>query len=283
MLRIILLSLFVGICSTCLVRPRFWKGVIKKYLFNDSGAIINLDNCNKKRYFVEQIICFILAFLLYGIYVYCSHDLYNPILFILICMMFQLTQDLLYKSGPSVTLIVISIIALALSIQDFIAYKNINVYLNKVESIPFTTLKVRHPDTKVAFLVSSNDIENLFKVDSATGPTYNNGKYIFTVSGGDTGDGIVIIDKANPIEANFIPCSYELDIRDISYKYPTHTLKELYITISDDNKPYALFATADKSWLLGTYEVNGYIMLNMVTGETKEFTQEQLPHFVTEN
>ena len=105
-------------------------------------------------------------------------------------------------------------ISLILWAQDSIVESNIIVPLNKVDSVQLTASKVDE-DTKVTLFVSSSEIKSLFKVDSATGPTYNNGKYIFTVRGGDTGNGIVIIDKANPFEANFIPCFYELDIRYI--------------------------------------------------------------------
>ena len=59
-------------------------------------------------------------------------------------------------------------------------------------------------------------------------------------------------------------------------------MKELYITVSDDNVPYGLFAVADKSWFFGTYEVNSYIMYNLISGETQQFTKEELPKFVTE-
>lgn len=284
MLRIILLSLVWAICSTCLVRTWFWKGVKKKYLFNDGGARIGFDNFRWKGNLAAEIACFVLVFLL-SLLIYtvagARQTLYTSFPFIALCFLLQCMWDYQGKIRYIVMLTFVAI-SLILWAQDVIVGFNISVPLNKVESVQLTTSEV-HEDTEVKLFVSSSEIRSLFKVYSATGPTYNNGKYIFTVSGGDTGNGIVIINKDNPTEANFIPCSYELDITDIRYKYPSHKLKELYITISDDNIPYALFATADKSWLLGTYEVNGYIMLNLVTGETEELTQEQLPIFVTEN
>ena len=51
----------------------------------------------------------------------------------------------------------------------------------------------------------------------------------------------------------------------------------------DINVPYGLFAVAEKSWILGTYNVKGYVMLNLITGEVQEFKQEELPKFVTNN
>ena len=158
----------------------------------------------------------------------------------------------------------------------------ISAPINKVRSVPLTTTQ-KDEETGVKLFVSSSEIKSLFKVDSAGEPTYNNGKYIFTVSGGDNGKGIVIIDKDNCKEANFLSCSYELDITDVRSQYPTKKLKELYITISDDNEPYGLFAVADKSWILGSYKVNGSVMFNLITGETQEFNQEELPEFVLNN
>ena len=43
MLRVIMLSLVWAICSTCLVRPWFWKGVINKTLVKN-----NKENMNKE-------------------------------------------------------------------------------------------------------------------------------------------------------------------------------------------------------------------------------------------
>lgn len=282
MLRIILLSLFWAICSTCLVRPWFWKGVKNKYLFNDHGARIGFDNNDWKTDLKNEAACFIGVFLLSLVMytlVSVRQNIYGSFPFIAVCFLLQCLWSYQGKVRYTIMLGIVAI-NLILWAQDGIVGDNISVPLNKVERVQLTTSE-EHEDTEVKLFVSSGEIKSLFHVDSATGPTYNNGKYIFTVSGGDTGNGIVIIDKANPTEANFIPCSYKLDIKDIRYKYPTHKLKELYITISDDNVPYALFAIADKSWLLGTYEVNGYVMLNLVTGKKGEYTQDQLPNFVT--
>lgn len=282
MLRIILLSLVWAICATCLVRPWFWKGVKNKYLFND-GIRIGFDRSWKMNLVVE-IACFVLVFLcsilIYGLFAF-RQNLYGSFFMIIAC---SITQSLWDNQGKVRDIIMLSIVVISaiLWIQDGIVGYNINVPLNTVDSVPLTATQVDE-DTKVKLLISSSEIESLFKADSASGPTYNNGKFIFTVSGGDNGKGIVIIDKDNYTEANFLSCSYELNVRDVRSKYPTQKLKELYITISDDNVPYGLFAIADKNWLLGTYKVNGYIMLNLMTGETQELIQEELPIFVTNN
>lgn len=173
-------------------------------------------------------------------------------------------------------------ISTILWIQDGIVGSHISIPLNRVSSVPLTTTQTDE-NTRVKLFVSSSEIKSLFRANFASGPTYNNGKYIFSVIGGYNGDGIVIIDKDNYNEANFLSCSYAFDITDVRSQYPTKKLKALYITISDDNEPYSLFAVADKSWILGTYKVNSYVMLNLVTGDMHEFKQEELPEFVLNN
>lgn len=282
MLRIILLSLVWALCSTCLVRPWFWKGVKHKDLFNTDGEKIGFGNNNWKINLAIEIICFCVMFFASMLgYAVAGANLYGSFPLIMLCFLFQCFWSYQGKVRYTIMLTVAMISAL-LWIQDTCVGNKISIPLNRVASVPLPTSVVEE-DKQVKLFVSSSEIKSLFKVDSATGPTYNNGKYIFTVSGGVNGNGIVFIDEDNYSEANFIPCSYELDVKDIRSKYPTQRLKELYIAVSDDNTPYALFAVANKSWVLGTYNVNGYVMLNLITGESQKLTQELLPDFVTKN
>lgn len=282
MLRIILLSLVWALCSTCLVRPWFWKGVKHKDLFNTDGEKIGFGNNNWKINLAIEIICFCVMFFASMLgYAVAGANLYGSFPLIMLCFLFQCFWSYQGKVRYTIMLTVAMISAL-LWIQDTCVGNKISIPLNRVASVPLPTSVVEE-DKQVKLFVSSSEIKSLFKVDSATGPTYNNGKYIFTVSGGVNGNGIVFIDEDNYSEANFIPCSYELDVKDIRSKYPTQKLKELYIAVSDDNTPYALFAVANKSWVLGTYNVNGYVMLNLITGESQKLTQELLPDFVTKN
>lgn len=283
MLRIILLSLVWAICSTCLVRPWFWKGVKNKYLFNDDGRI----GFSRKSWKIElaiEIVCFVVVFIV-SIYIYAGvgvrQNLYGSFPLIMACF---LLQSLWANQGKVRTTVMLTIVAISTVfwIWEGIVGTCINVPLNKVDSVALITTQVDE-DNDIKILISSSEIQSLFKVSFASGPTYNNGKYIYTVSGRDNGKGIVIIDKDNYTEANFLSCSYELKVRDIRSQYPTQKLKELYITISDDNVPYGLFAVADKNWILGTYKVNSYIMFNLMNGESQEFMQEELPDFVTNN
>lgn len=283
MLRIILLSLVWAICSTCLVRPWFWKGVKNKYLFND-GVRIGCSNKSWKGNLAVEIVCFVGVFIL-SMCIYAGsgfrQNLYGSFPLIMVCFLLQCLFDNQGKVSYTVMLTIVAISAI-FWIWDGIVGYDISVPLNTVDSMPLTAIQVDE-DTEVKLFISSSEIQSLFKVDSASGPTYNNGKYIFTVSGGDNGKGIVIIDKDNDTEANFLSCSYGLNVADVRSQYPIQKLKELYIAISDDNVPYGLFAVAEKNWILGNYNVNGYVMLNLITGEAQEFKQEELPKFVTNN
>ena len=281
MLRIILLSLVWAICATCLVRPWFWKKV-KNNNFFTNGVSIGFFHKYKQE-IVMEIIDFTIALLL-SMYLYAligvRTNLYGSFLMIMFCFLAQsIWENQKICDRIFLSIVVISVI---LWIQDGIVGESISIPLKQVSSVPLTTTQTDE-ETGVKLFISSSEIQSLFKADSASGPTYNNGKYIFTVSGGENGNGIVIIDKDNYNEANFLPCSYELDIRDVRSQYPTRKLKELYITISDNNEPYGLSAVADKSWLLGTYKVNSYVMLNLITGDVHEFKQEELPKYVLNN
>ena len=284
MLRIFLLSLFWAVCSTCLVRPWFWKGVIKKQLFNDYGARIGFSNKTWKGDIALTILgfamVFVLSFLLYSIGN--RQSLYGSFAPILVCLFWQSMWSYQGKIRNTIMLTLAAICAV-LWIQDGIVGANIHVPIIKtVDSVQITTVDLEE-DSEVKLFVSPSEIETLFRVNNAYGPTYNNGKYIYAVSGGENGTGIVIIDKDNHTKANFISCSYGLKLTDIRSEYPTEKLKELYITVSEDNVPYGLFAIAEKNWFFGSYDVTGYVMLNLITGETEQYTEEQLPAFVTNN
>lgn len=64
MLRIVLLSLFWAICSTCLVRPWFWKAVKNKKLLDRNYGKVGFSSIWKIQ-LGEQIVFFILV--CYGI------------------------------------------------------------------------------------------------------------------------------------------------------------------------------------------------------------------------
>lgn len=300
MLRIILLSLLWAVCSTFLVNPCFWKGLKEDYFvdYNDKEFTFGQTWVEIR---MHGTICFIVVFG-YSMFLYIAgfrHNLTGSLICIAICFLLQLLFSYNTKKLNAIFIagLVISVILL---MQDVFVSMNIASPLLRIDSIQLT-VEDNQNSTNARPYISLGEIQTLFNVNSASGPTYNNGKYIYAVTGGNNGKGVVIIDKDDPSEARFIQCSREFEIMDIRFKYPDEKLQEIYITVSDDDlsnddlpTPYGLFAVAEKSWFFGTYNVNGYILLNLVTGETQEFTEDQLqsadecledllPDFVTNN
>src|SRR5699024_2379650 len=90
MLRIILLSLVWALCSTCLVRPWFWKGVKHKDLFNTDGKKIGFGNNNWKINLAIEIICFCVMFFASMLgYAVDGANLYGSFPLIMLCFLFQ--------------------------------------------------------------------------------------------------------------------------------------------------------------------------------------------------
>lgn len=286
MLNIILLT----VCSTCLVRIWFWKKVYetKRQFFKNFKKCFKDSNETKKIIWTDKLIlqsmCSIgFSFLLVIIF-FCKlcyrQNFYGLWIAIILCLIIQFSFFPSRKIVNCIVVLAIMVI-LVLGVQDTIAKKNVTIELNKVQSITLATYTNQSDFIKIP--ISSEEIRSLFKVDSTIGPTYNNGRFVYIVDGGDTGNGIVVIDKDNYNEAKFLPCSYEFHVSNIYYQYYKKLIKKLYIAISNENIPYGLFAVAEKDWLLGTYNVNIYVMLNLFTGEIQEFTLEQLPDFVRYN
>ena len=185
------------------------------------------------------------------------------------------------KKKKNITIVVLLVIFLILGIQDLFAQAKIVIPLNKVDKVPITVNLNIKENTDIKTFISANEIASLFKVEQGktSGPTYNNSKYIYTING----RGIVIIDRYGNDEAKLIECVYEADESSVRLKYPTQMVEKLYITISDDNVPYRLWAKGKKSGLLGKYYVDKYIMSNLITGEIEEFEEKELPDFVFRN
>lgn len=242
MLRIILLSLFWGICGTCLVRPWFWRGLKNKNLFSDDGKI-GFTRLRWKTEVVAEIalfiiICFISSFLLSGVSVKQNICIY--FILISICCIFQMIS---YSEGMEKKFVVMTIgsIYMLFLIQDIYAVINIQIQ------------------------------------------TYSDDRYMYEISIENNEDGIIIINKNNYNEAYFIVTEYEFELNEIMNLYPTDKLIELQIAVSDDDTPYGVFVKANKTWLLGKYDVDSYILFNLITGETEEYLEGNLPEFVTNN
>lgn len=285
MLRIILMVLMVlvfSICSTALVRPFFWKRLKSKTLANNKDGEIGFENYPVSLIIVLQTVIFIFMALFNSALYFggCKQNLYTFSLSILFCVLWQQAND---NQGTKkrVILIIIAAICTVIGLQDFAVGENINIPLNKMETVPIST-SLNNGIVKT--FVSADDIASLFKATSAKGPTYNNGKYVFELSGGENDGDVVIIDKDNCEEAKLIETNYEFAVNlHCRLKCPSKKLQEMHIVISDDGKeliPYGIYAVAEKSWLFGTYKAEKYLLLNMKNGDMEEYSQEELPDFV---
>ena len=275
MLRIIILSLFWALCSTCLIRPWFWKRIKNKNLFDECGKP-SFEEGDIKFEIGYAIFVFVISLVMY-MWFSTRTNIYGSYLMIILYFIKQFLYNERRKKADIICGVGI-LLALCLWIQDGIAGYMITDPLKRVESVPISSAG---ENNSIKTFVSADEIKSLFQVESASGPTYNNGKYIFKVSE-KTDDGIVVIDTEDFSGAKYIPCKYEFSLREIRSYYPTEKIKETYITISDENIPYGLFSIADKKWT-GGYEIEKYVLFNLQTGEIQEYELDELPKFVTNN
>ena len=288
MLRVIMLSLVWAICSTCLVRPWFWKGVINKTLVKNKEEKRIGFTKNSKFELVAEIAIFTFLFIL-SMLMYLGNSkrytLSDSYIMIILCFLVQCSWDYQGKVRYCIFLSLAAVF-IVLYVQDSIATSNIQAPLNKVESIDLTveSTQIQQDErTIIKLFVSADEIKNLFHANSVSGPTYNNGKYIFIVSGGSNGYGVVIIDQKDYKKAKFIYCPHKFEIASIRPDYPTLKLKEMFVAVSDDNVPFGVFAVAEKEWFFGNYNVTQYLLFNLTSGESQIFSPKELPEFVTNN
>lgn len=288
MLRVIMLSLVWAICSTCLVRPWFWKGVRNKTLVKNKEEKRIGFTKNSKFELVAEIAIFTFLFILsMSMYLGNSkrYTLSDSYIMIILCFLAQCAWDYQGKVRYCIFLSLAAVF-IVLYVQDSIATSNIQAPLNKVESIDLTveSTQIQQDErTIIKLFVSADEIKNLFHADSVSGPSYNNGKYIFIVSGGSNGYGVVIIDQKDYKKAKFISCPHKFEIASIRPDYPTLKLKEVFVAVSDDNVPFGVFAVAEKEWFFGNYNVTQYLLFNLTSGESQIFSPKELPEFVTNN
>ena len=212
------------------------------------------------------------------------YTLSDSYIMIILCFIAQCAWDYQGKVRYSIFLSLAAVFSV-LYVQDSIATSNIQTPLNKVESIDLSveSTQIQDENTKIKLFVSADEIKSLFHADSVSGPTYNNGKYIFIVSGSSNGYGVVIIDKNNYKEAKFISCPHNFKIASVRPNYPTLKFKKMFVAVSDDNVPYGLFAVARKEWFFGNYNVTQYLLFNLTSGESQILSPKELPEFVTNN
>ncbi len=170
MLRVILLSLLWAICSTCLVRPWFWKGVINKTLVrNYEEKRIGFTESWKSEIVAEIFVFTVIFMLSMAMYLVAGkrYTLSDSYIMIIICFLAQCLW--LYQGKVRYGLFLsFAVILFILFEQDSIATSNIQAPLNKVESIDLTveSTQIQQDErTIIKLFVSADEIKNLFHAD----------------------------------------------------------------------------------------------------------------------
>lgn len=233
MIQIVLMSLVWAVASTCLIRFWFWKGILTKNgsIYNDrEDKKIGFSYFNKEKEFKTQIGCFF-ATLLISVFVYSI--LAYPIN--------------LYGSLP--------MIMICLLIQCLWDYQN----------KALTSLLIILTIFSGYLLAEDSMATQRMKIPAIS---EKRAEVKFVIGNGL--EGMVVETDSKDKIRNFIPCSHMYnDIVHIRDKYPTQKLITMFITVSD-NKPYRIYALADRDCFFGEYTVYAYAKLNMQTGSIEE-------------
>lgn len=289
MLVPILLSLFWAICSTVLIHPWFWKGLIKrKSLIGDENTrgFGNEEKNELRNSIILQIffgcVTLIISLIIYlGVHV--RYNFYGAIIPILLILLFQFINIYLgwneNQKTKSFIILAIAVVCLFFSITDHITSLFDAVDIAKSnEEVPIVVSTVEKEGKQEVF--SSSSVASLFKATYASGPVYSNRKFVYTITNSPNGYGIVIIDENAGETASFIACNFKFEMSsDLRQKYPFARIKKLNVVISNDNIPFGKYAILSKPTMFGPPVLAKYALQNMLTGEINEYTAENLPKF----
>ena len=287
MLVPILLSLLWSVCSTVLVLPWFWKGLIKRKTIIGNKEYRGFSNTEKnelKISIVFQIVFACITFFV-SLLIYLAetvrYNFYGSIVPILLVLFFQSVTiwDGWNSKQKSKTFIVfvIALVCLFFSLTDLIQSNFDVIGLTKDnEEIPIVVSTIEQTKT----VLPSSTVAGLFRATNVSAPVYSSGKFIYTIIGSPNGDGIVVIDEKAGETARFIACKFKFQMSlNFREKYPFARIRQLNIVISDDNVPFGKYAILDKPNLFGAPVLQKYILQNMLTGDFIEYTAEELPKF----
>lgn len=291
MLVPILLSLLWAICSTVLVLPWFWKGLIKRKTIIGNEEYRGFSNTEKNELrtsIIFQIVYACITFgvsLLFYLVMNVRYNFYGAIVPILLVLIFQcITIWLGWNSNQklkSLIILAIALVCLFFSLTDVITSNFDVIGLTKDnEEIPIVVSTIEQEKEEEKTVLPSSTVAGLFKATSVSEPVYSNGKFVYIITGSPNGYGIVIIDEKAGETARFIACNFKFQMSlNLREKYPFARVKELNVVVSDDNVPFGKYAILSKPNLFGAPVLEKYILQNMLTGDLTEYTAEELPKF----
>ena len=291
MLVPILLSLLWAVCSTILVLPWFWKGLIKrKTIIGDkkNRGFSNVEKDELKTSIIYQIafgcITFVVSLLIY-LALNVRYNFYGAIVPILLVLLFQFHTIWdgwnCKRKLKSLIILAIALVCLFFSLTDLITSNFDVIGLKKDnEEIPIVVSTIEEGKKEEKIVFPSSKVASLFRATNVSGPVYSNGKFVYTITGSPNGYGIVIIDEEAGETARFIACNFKFRMSlNLREKYPFARVKELNVVISNDNVPFGKYAILSKPNLFGAPVLEKYVLQNMLTGDFTEYTAEELPKF----
>lgn len=284
-------SLILGIASTCLVRPWFWISLVKRDLFQDETKIGFTRESWKDEVGIE-IVCFIITFvvslLLFNFGV--STTFWGFLFPMALCCFFQLAWD--NQTPQRIAFAILIIFCLVACVVDSKKINSVEEPLRDVLVVDLPTKPINVYEKGengeevgieknfIGFL-DNNQLETLFGVDEVYGPYYCNSKFVYRTTGGTHRYGVIVIDSNELSKGIFIACKTDGQYKSFHYKYPSYRISSTYMSVSDDNTPYALYGIAKKDGFFGDYSVTKYILVNMVTEEEEIITSiDQIPEFM---
>lgn len=259
MLRIILISIIWGICSTPLIRPYFWISIIEQKKEKKEDTYKEAKKKGRRMKIWIHIAFFLITFLISMEMYICTQCRQNmfaiyPVMLI-ICSFFQ---KICINQKQNLWVKLLLLILLVFWCVDWIQIENIETCTNYVDEIKLAENAILLPHT----------ISSLFNMEYEEGPLYINNKYIYKVSKKKHNKALVMISAENPKIAKLIPYFYdENDIQEIRNEYPTKVIKKLQITVLDDNTPVGVYAIAEKTNIFKKYDVKEYLYVNLITGK----------------
>lgn len=291
MLVPILLSLLWAICSTVLVLPWFWEGLIKRKTIIGNEEYRGFCNDKKNELRDSIILQIVFACITFGVslliylVVNVRYNFYGAIGPILLVLVFQFIT---IRDGwndkiklKSCIILAIALVCLFFSLADVITSSFDVIGLTKDnEEIPIVVSTIEQEKEEEKTVFPSSTVAGLFKATSVSGPVYSNGKFVYTITDSPNGYGIVIIDEKAGETARFIACNFKFQMSlNLRNNYPFVRVKKLNVVVSEDNVPFGKYAILSKLNLFGAPVLEKYVLQNMLTGDFTEYTAEELPKF----
>lgn len=273
-------SLALAICSTAVVHPWFLKSALKKAKDHSRRLLINDDDSSAyhrgfKAFTHFNVGCAIFTFviaMLVQLLAQTRLTAYGFIVPIIIALGIQILGTWRFWNGLSTKKKAITSVLFGVAILFCISLPINNAIYSysekaneqsqrEVQRINFA----ENNEGKIFKPLPSADMAKLCKSYSANGPQPLGTQYVYTLSGGQTGDAVAVLDE---VGITIYPSKY--NGTDISFHLRNKYLYDEIVCIQIEiieGTPFGKFALISRP-LYGPPTLMSYVYLNMVTGET---------------